>query len=45
MIHIQYLRVGPIVVAMTVDDRLMIKSAFGLTHDHAAKRLIRKEDR
>ena len=41
MIHVQYRRIGPIVVAMTVDDNHDIKTALGLTENHALRRLVR----
>jgi hypothetical protein len=40
MIHITYRRVGPVVMAITVNDNYEVITAIGLTSQHAMRRLI-----
>lgn len=41
MIQVQYRRIGPVVIAMTVDDNRDVRTALGLTENHALRRLVR----
>lgn len=42
MIHVDYVRVGLLVVAIVVNDNHEVKTAVGFTQEHATKRLFKE---